>query len=145
MQDDTDPVGALHQQDEKWKRLISTHQTFLGPLDSNRSFQYTASLDADAQSAIVDLNDFVPAPNAVVTDIASPVQVGDARRAFRIATTTPDEGTPVELVELDWTHGALLLSVTQQAPVAITSLDALVAFAKQVDALYQASPFVTFP
>ncbi len=70
------------------------------------------------------------------------MQLGDATFAFR-STFPDDSGAPFEGTYLYWQHRALVLSVRMIGPAGSTSMDQVVALAKQLEAQFQANPVPT--
>jgi len=139
---DPDPAAALHRVDEQWKMVMSAHQHFTSSLDDRVALGAIATLCADAPGALTDMADELVDPGWTSTRIDPPVQLGDATMAFRDAGPNAD-GSAEQDISIDWTHGALLLHVGMSGPAGGSSMDQLAAFARQVEARFQANPLPT--
>jgi len=134
------PKAFLHTVDEVWKRVLFTYQAFSTAQDDSTTVELYEVIDADAAGAIADVSDYNPGPNEQTTTIDAPVQLGDRTVATRV-TGKNDDGTSYEVLDLIWTHGSIALEVTMTASPGGTSTDTVLAFAQQLEANYQASPF----
>lgn len=142
------PRAALQRIDQRWKRIISFSQTF-DPTRGNPppELALRIRLDADAQAAANDLNDNFqadPAPPQGITEtaVSPPVMFGDASLAV-VTKGTFSDNTPFQSELIGWTHGPLVLSASLINSPGAISQDQLVAFTKQVEAAFQASPLAT--
>jgi hypothetical protein len=127
-----DPAGMLQTVDTSWKRIISAEQTFQDQANHQVLLVAGAALDADAQGAAADLADDALPAGWTSTPIQAPLRLGDATVAFE------NTGANEESLSIGWTHGSLLIHVEMEGPPGTTSLDQLTAFAKQVEAHFQA-------
>jgi len=136
-----DPMRALHQVAEQWKRLMEIDQTFVSAQNSTVSLTTAAVLDVDAAGATADVNAYDAPPGGTVATLPAPAQLGDTTFLRRLTGSNSD-GSSYEVLDLQWTHGAVLLDVYMTAAGGQTSADTVLALARQFEALYQASPFV---
>jgi hypothetical protein len=132
-----DPRTELGLTDSTWKVIISERQAFTSQQTSGVTLLATATICADRQSAIANASYLSSAPDVTSTQVTAPVSLGDSTYAYRY-TVPAQAGNPLEAQEIYWTHGAVVLSARMFGPPGTTSMDQVVALARQIDARYQA-------
>lgn len=136
-----DRSEIVQRVDLQWKRLIEADEYFQSASSAAR-VAISIAQDADAGGAVTDERDLLllPGEGFVVTD--APISLGETTFAFRTGYDSAG-GVVTESQALEWTHGALLLAVSMSGPPGSTRTDDLVAFARLLEAQYQASAFAS--
>jgi hypothetical protein len=132
-----DPKTELGLTDSTWKMIISERQVFTSQQTSGVELLLTATRCTDSQGAAANASFLSSGPGSTSTQVAAPASLGDATYAYQ--DTAPDQmGNSMESQQVYWTHGAVVLSARLFGPPGTTSMDQVVALARQIDASYLA-------
>jgi hypothetical protein len=135
---------ALRQYAEAWQRVYTAGVSFgRGEGQAIPRLGSIVGVDADEAAAERDLRD----PAAAVFGLSqrdqqpgtAPVSLGDASVFFVFKFRQQDCSPDGESMALRWRHGSVVLSAESVGPAGAVSIDELVAFARAVEAAYQAS------
>jgi hypothetical protein len=127
-----------------WRRVYTAGEWFgRGQGQDIPRLVSIVALDADEGAAERDVRD----PIAAVFGISqpdrqpspAPVSFGETTTFFVFRFLRPDGSPGGESMALRWRHGSVVLSAESVGPAGAVSVDELVAFARAVEAAYQAS------